>query len=239
MQQIQAIQKRNTEEQKLGIGNQASWHEKYKNSAYVYVGGLDSALSEGDLIMVFSQFGEVVDINLPKDEKTGEPMGFCFLAYEDQRSTNLAVDNFNGVKLGDRTIRVDHKQGYFRKVKTDDIQPIKSLLEIQAENENLEKQRKKEAKAQKKSEKMLIQGDSKKRKHVEVAEVNKVTKSVVGPVGPQKPRSEVVESRSVEPVIDEKDEERRSKAYNKEFWFDQNININIKFISSHHSLEKK
>lgn len=38
--------------------------------------------------------------------------GFCFIKYENQRSTILAVDNFNGIELLGRTIRVDHKHKY-------------------------------------------------------------------------------------------------------------------------------
>ena len=43
--------------------------------------------------------GEIVNINLVRDKATGKPKGFCFLAYEDQRSTVLAVDNLNGFKV--------------------------------------------------------------------------------------------------------------------------------------------
>lgn len=53
----------------------------------------------GDVINVFSQFGEVVDCNLVRDKDTGKSRGFAFVAYEDQRSTVLAVDNFNGSKV--------------------------------------------------------------------------------------------------------------------------------------------
>lgn len=38
--------------------------------------------------------------------------GFCFVKYENQKSTILAVDNFNGIELLGRTIRVDHKHKY-------------------------------------------------------------------------------------------------------------------------------
>ena len=34
-----------------------------------------------------------------RDRKTGESRGFCFLAYVDQRSTDLAVDNLNGAAV--------------------------------------------------------------------------------------------------------------------------------------------
>jgi len=34
-----------------------------------------------------------------RDKKTGKFKGYGFLCYEDQRSTILAVDNFNGIKV--------------------------------------------------------------------------------------------------------------------------------------------
>lgn len=46
-----------------------------------------------------NRYGEIVNINLVRDKKTGKSKGFCFLCYEDQRSTVLAVDNFNGIKV--------------------------------------------------------------------------------------------------------------------------------------------
>ena len=45
------------------------------------------------------RYGEIVNINLVRDKKTGKSKGFCFLAYQDQRSTVLAVDNLNGIKV--------------------------------------------------------------------------------------------------------------------------------------------
>jgi RNA recognition motif-containing protein len=47
-----------------------------------------------------------MDINMPRDQETGKPKGFCFLMYEDQRSTVLAVDNMTGAQVLGRTIRV-------------------------------------------------------------------------------------------------------------------------------------
>ncbi|CAH1987361.1 unnamed protein product [Acanthoscelides obtectus] len=99
-------------EQELYTGNKTSWHDQYKDSAWIFVGGLPYDLSEGDIICVFSQYGEVVNINLIRAKDTGKSKGFCFLCYEDQRSTILAVDNLNGIKILKRTIRVDHVAEY-------------------------------------------------------------------------------------------------------------------------------
>lgn len=82
----------------------ASWHYEYRDSAYIYIGGLNYKMNEGDIVIVFSQFGEVVDCRLVRDSKTGKSKGFAFLAYEDQRSTVLAVDNLNGAEVCGRQI---------------------------------------------------------------------------------------------------------------------------------------
>ncbi|KAL6584819.1 hypothetical protein OROMI_004108 [Orobanche minor] len=109
---VKRIQDINKREANLGLSEEASWHVKYKDSAYVFVGGIPFDLTEGDLLAVFSQYGEVVDVNLVRDKATGKSKGFAFLAYEDQRSTILAVDNLNGAEILGRVIRVDHVAKY-------------------------------------------------------------------------------------------------------------------------------
>uniref|UniRef100_A0A3B3Z299 RRM domain-containing protein n=1 Tax=Poecilia mexicana TaxID=48701 RepID=A0A3B3Z299_9TELE len=90
--------------------------------------GFPYELTEGDLICVFSQYGEIVNINLVRDKKTGKSKGFCFICYEDQRSTILAVDNFNGIKIKGRTIRVDHVKNYRPPKDHEDIDDITKRL---------------------------------------------------------------------------------------------------------------
>lgn len=98
--------------QELAGNSKSSWHDQYKDSAWLFVGGLPYDLTEGDIICVFSQYGEVVNINLVRDKATGKSRGFAFICYEDQHSTILAVDNLNGIKILGRTVRVDHCESY-------------------------------------------------------------------------------------------------------------------------------
>ena len=63
---------------------------------------------------IFSQFGEPTYLNLIRDKETGKSKGFAFLKYEDQRSTDLAVDNLGGASVMGRTLKVDHTR-YKRK----------------------------------------------------------------------------------------------------------------------------
>lgn len=65
-------------------------------------------MTEGDIIAIFSQFGEPVYVNLMRDKETGKSKGFAFLKYEDQRSTDLAVDNLGGATVLGRILKVDH-----------------------------------------------------------------------------------------------------------------------------------
>uniref|UniRef100_A0A5S6Q5L3 RRM domain-containing protein n=1 Tax=Trichuris muris TaxID=70415 RepID=A0A5S6Q5L3_TRIMR len=129
---VKNLNKLNALELSLGTAEKTerSWHQKYKDSAWIFVGGLPYELSEGDVVCVFSQYGEIVHINLVRDRNTGKSRGFCFLCYEDQRSTVLAVDNFNGIKLLGRIIRVDHVQKYrVPKIRGDeDESTLKTLL---------------------------------------------------------------------------------------------------------------
>lgn len=59
-----------------------------------------------------SEYGEIDDIHLIRDEETGKSRGFAFIKYEDSRSCTLAVDNLCGASVLGRSIRVDHVEKY-------------------------------------------------------------------------------------------------------------------------------
>ncbi|KAI8883101.1 hypothetical protein K501DRAFT_185209, partial [Backusella circina FSU 941] len=106
---VKEIQRINQLELERGNwSDSSSWHARYKDTAWIYVGNLDYELTEGDVVCIFSQYGEIIHIELVRDQKTGKPKGFAFIQYEDQRSTILAVDNLNGATVLGRTVRVDH-----------------------------------------------------------------------------------------------------------------------------------
>ena len=116
--QIKNTQAATMREIDSGMSESASWHARFKHSAYVFAGGLPFNMTEGDVLAVFSQYGEIVDVNIVRHEDTGKSRGFAFICYADQRSTVLAVDNLNGATVVGRTIKVDHVDDY--KLKNDD-----------------------------------------------------------------------------------------------------------------------
>lgn len=53
---VKNLQKLNDRELELGLaGSTNSWHKQYKDSAWIFVGGLPYDLTEGDVICIFSQ----------------------------------------------------------------------------------------------------------------------------------------------------------------------------------------
>ena len=60
MYEVNKITQLNEEELRRKIFKpELSWHHEYRNSSYIHVGGLHLQLSEGDIVAVFSQFGEI------------------------------------------------------------------------------------------------------------------------------------------------------------------------------------
>lgn len=110
----------------LERSSEASWHADYRDTAYIYIGGLPFDLTEGDVVTIFSQFGEPVYVNLIRDKDSGKSKGFAFLKYEDQRSTDLAVDNLGGTTVMGRVLKVDHTR-YKRKDEEEETQREQAL----------------------------------------------------------------------------------------------------------------
>ncbi|CAG9576378.1 conserved hypothetical protein [Leishmania major strain Friedlin] len=52
-------------------------------------------ISEGDIVTVFSQFGEIVDVRFVRHRKTGRFLGTAFVKFKDYRSGILAADELN------------------------------------------------------------------------------------------------------------------------------------------------
>ena len=136
----------------------SSWQYDYRGNACVYIGGLDVDLSEGDVLAVVSQWGSVVDMRLVRDRTTGASRGFCFVVYEDQRSTILCVTNLNGRELLGRTLSVDHAdykppdppsdsedETYVQHLARDKKERLATLLEgAQIEREERKREKKKD-----------------------------------------------------------------------------------------------
>lgn len=70
-------------------------------------------------------------MNLIRDKESGKSKGFAFLKYEDQRSTDLAVDNLGGATVLGRVLKVDHAR-YKRKDGEEELERGQALIQEKA-----------------------------------------------------------------------------------------------------------
>lgn len=120
MNSIYKINAINQKELENNVSDEASWHADYSDTSYIYIGNLHEAIEEKDLVTIFSQWGNPTHVNLIKDRESGKLRGFAYLKYEDQRSCVLAVDNFNGVLIYEKPLKVDHTYFQLREGQEED-----------------------------------------------------------------------------------------------------------------------
>ncbi|GFS91397.1 RNA-binding motif protein, X-linked 2 [Nephila pilipes] len=221
---VKNLNKINEIELNKGYVNKKSWHDIYKDSAWIFIGGLAYGLTEGDILSVFSQYGEIVNLNVVRDKKTGKTKGFCFLCYASQKSTILAVDNFNGIKLCGRTIRVDHVANYkppkdnehddevTRQLKSEGCAP-KPLISENISNASADTSERKKSKKSKKEKKK-----HKKRKKVNSEELSlkKVKKEEQEEFSLKKVKKEKLDTGYAKYEFPEKHSNRRSNSEDSE-----------------------
>ncbi|RDX57973.1 Glycine-rich RNA-binding protein 4, mitochondrial [Mucuna pruriens] len=66
------------------------------SSPKIFVKGLPLSTSEGRLVKVFSEFGEVTLVQLPIDKESGQSLGFAYIWFVKEESAQLAVQEMNG-----------------------------------------------------------------------------------------------------------------------------------------------
>jgi len=93
----------------------------------VYVGGLDDQVNEEFLLSAFRPFGDVVQVQIPKDPTSPSGhRGFGFVEFEEARDAQAALDNMNLSELFGRVIKcsmakpISIKDGSARPVWSDD-----------------------------------------------------------------------------------------------------------------------
>lgn len=72
----------------------------------MYVGNLPYSSSEDDVRDLFSQYGDVGDVNVVRDRETGKSRGFGFVEMS-QDQADEAMSELDGSKFGGRTLKVN------------------------------------------------------------------------------------------------------------------------------------
>jgi cold-inducible RNA-binding protein len=73
----------------------------------LFVGNLSFNTTEGEILDMFKQAGNVVKCELIVDKFTSKSRGFAFVEMGSQEEANKAVEMFNGKDMGGRALTVN------------------------------------------------------------------------------------------------------------------------------------
>ncbi|XP_022746463.1 polyadenylate-binding protein RBP47-like [Durio zibethinus] len=83
-----------------GYVTQGSQSDDDSNNSTIFVGGLDSDISDDDLRQPFSQFGEIILVKIPPRKGCG------FVQFASRKNAEDAIQGLNGTTIGKQTVRL-------------------------------------------------------------------------------------------------------------------------------------
>ncbi|KAG2705461.1 hypothetical protein I3760_05G054500 [Carya illinoinensis] len=83
-----------------GAVTQGSQSDGESNNTTIFVGGLDSDVSDEDLRQPFSQFGEIVSVKIPVGKGCG------FVQFANRKNAEDAMESLSGTVIGKQTVRL-------------------------------------------------------------------------------------------------------------------------------------
>jgi len=80
----------------------------YDDSDYskIYIANIPYECTENDIGDVFSKYGEIVSIRIPKDYHTGKPRGFAFIEYDKKEFAQKVLEDKSNICLLGRQVHV-------------------------------------------------------------------------------------------------------------------------------------
>ncbi len=75
-------------------------------NAKVHVGNLSDVTSENDLKELFSAYGNVAEVNVPRERPSGRSRGFAFVTMVTPEGAQSAILALNGKVIGTNTVTV-------------------------------------------------------------------------------------------------------------------------------------
>ena len=73
----------------------------------LYIGGLDTAVTEPTLRAAFLPYGPIRHIEIPMDYQAGNNKGFAFLEFDDADDAKEAIYNMDGAELFGKPLTVN------------------------------------------------------------------------------------------------------------------------------------
>lgn len=89
-----------------GMSNQAQGPE----GANLFIYHLPTQYGDGDLLTLFSPFGQILSVKVFLDKQTMVSKGFGFVSYASADSARLAIEHMDGLQVGEKRLKVQLKK---------------------------------------------------------------------------------------------------------------------------------
>ncbi|KAI4386633.1 hypothetical protein MLD38_004550 [Melastoma candidum] len=83
----------------LWRGEMEALERKRRIKTEIFIGGLPKDASENDVRTVFEEVGEVVDVRVVKDDKTGKSKGYAFVRYAVAADAKKALEKYHKLEI--------------------------------------------------------------------------------------------------------------------------------------------
>ncbi|KAL6997862.1 hypothetical protein U1Q18_007987 [Sarracenia purpurea var. burkii] len=80
-------------------GEMEALQRRKRRKTEIFVGGLDKDAKEEDIRKVFQEVGDIMDVRLVMNDKTGKNKGFAFVRYVSAADANKALEKFASVEI--------------------------------------------------------------------------------------------------------------------------------------------
>lgn len=99
------------------VDSNVSKKSKKAKKGVIYIGRLPDGFEEKELSKYFNQFGEITNVKLARNKKTGKSRHFAFLEFSNVDDAKIAQDTMNNYLLMNHQLKVELVQEDFKSTK--------------------------------------------------------------------------------------------------------------------------